>query len=1081
MQSIANILGVQQLAAALYNLTLGSSTMGLLMEEVAQAGAGGLRDVANRRFEADFRSREPIVIAQLVAGNLGLSGPAKDGAIVALENLLASTPTRQRGAALLDALDFFSTLGSDLTFGAPARDWNARMVSAVQYSGVIDVAGKPPGLSLPTSYKLTVAQASAEEGKAVNFQINIDPAPASTSLRIDYRTLPNSATTDDFASASGALVFPLGISTQSLSIGTVQDLEFEFTEKFTVEFAGPKLASAVRADGFILDNDTDPISQGQFLELTEAPDLLFGRAGNDVFIAKRAGKDNRSNTLNEGDELDGGAGTDLLSVQFDDTDTIVFADEASDMPTTIRSIEVINVRSTKEGKIATVDVSGVADIQEINADRGLGELMILNLPTDASVGVIGNGSLSSGPVKFRYADPEAEVILKLMDGTRGVNLSNQPLGITQTESATIISSGAPNQTGILNLDENTEPGLAELIVKAESDLAVTLEPGDFILAGANLTVTGDGRVDLGRNGIFKSIDATGNRGGLAVGLSKQTTALKGSAGNDEIITATINPALSSIDAGAGLDRLVVSAQADFATPALRSVYKNFEILANASGALIDVEPEKSISGIRSLEVASDGGGFGKLTEGLASNVSVFVNQTKPLKFALGAATTGSSGSTGTASTTTASTPARIELFLGRGSGAAPAVDFLGAGSLDITGFNALTLVANPGPLSSANSADRTSTISAITAPTLKTIYLAGTAFEFVQAFAPSAAVSIDATALTGDDSGTGSTAKGLMFLGTLPSGSTLRGSFLSDTLTVTNTGSSWTAQDGNDYFRSATISAVATAKQIDGGLGVDTLELGDAGTSGKLVVKNTDFANASSIERLIFSKASEVVFEKDSLNNLVRTSGSQIPELSIAFSPTGDSVAESRPIKADLSALTNLNRIFVETGKGADTIIAPATASISRSLKGGEGADTIVGGPGVDVFVMDSNGSVYYSSQSWDQIRGYEPGIDVISFNVSSTVPDADLTLPVAGENVQTNPQGLIIFDAADRTLQQRFKAIQYDVQLDRAGLVAFFHDSGSTFVYFSGSNEGNSDDQFIQLTGVLAQQLAGGQTVVAY
>lgn len=130
---------------------------------------------------------------------------------------------------------------------------------------------------------------------------------------------------------------------------------------------------------------------------------------------------------------------------------------------------------------------------------------------------------------------------------------------------------------------------------------------------------------------------------------------------------------------------------------------------------------------------------------------------------------------------------------------------------------------------------------------------------------------------------------------------------------------------------------------------------------------------------------------------------------------------------------------------------------------------------------MASNGPVYCSTQAWDQVRNHELGVDVVTFDIPATIRAFDSTLPLSGENVQADLTGLVSFDLHDKTLQKKIKTIQYDTQLYLPGLVAFFHDLGRTYFYFLGAKEDNSDDQFIQLSGVLATQRAGGPTVVAY
>ena len=63
----------------------------------------------------------------------------------------------------------------------------------------------------------------------------------------------------------------------------------------------------------------------------------------------------------------------------------------------------------------------------------------------------------------------------------------------------------------------------------------------------------------------------------------------------------------------------------------------------------------------------------------------------------------------------------------------------------------------------------------------------------------------------------------------------------------------------------------------------------------------------------------------------------------------------------------------------------------------------------------------------------------------------------------------MVTFATADSTLALKIAAIQADTQLDAALSVAFFVDTGNTYVYYSGAAVGNTDDQIVQLTGVTA------------
>ena len=53
-------------------------------------------------------------------------------------------------------------------------------------------------------------------------------------------------------------------------------------------------------------------------------------------------------------------------------------------------------------------------------------------------------------------------------------------------------------------------------------------------------------------------------------------------------------------------------------------------------------------------------------------------------------------------------------------------------------------------------------------------------------------------------------------------------------------------------------------------------------------------------------------------------------------------------------------------------------------------------------------------------------------------------------------------------------------IELDAAGSIAMFVDSGNTYVYYAGAAIGPADDQLIQLTGIdTLVTITGGSTTV--
>lgn len=176
----------------------------------------------------------------------------------------------------------------------------------------------------------------------------------------------------------------------------------------------------------------------------------------------------------------------------------------------------------------------------------------------------------------------------------------------------------------------------------------------------------------------------------------------------------------------------------------------------------------------------------------------------------------------------------------------------------------------------------------------------------------------------------------------------------------------------------------------------------------------------------------------------------------------------------DLSGVTVGGAISVTTGAGADVIKA---AGIAGTYTGGLGADSFTAGAAVDTFAMGTNGSV--AGTSMDKIASYGLTADILTFGGATTLLAADATATVAGVNVAQSAGGLVTFAAADNTLALKIAAIQADAQLDAAGSVAVFNDGGNAYVYYAGAAIGNTDDQIIELTGVVATSIAAGATTI--
>lgn len=153
----------------------------------------------------------------------------------------------------------------------------------------------------------------------------------------------------------------------------------------------------------------------------------------------------------------------------------------------------------------------------------------------------------------------------------------------------------------------------------------------------------------------------------------------------------------------------------------------------------------------------------------------------------------------------------------------------------------------------------------------------------------------------------------------------------------------------------------------------------------------------------------------------------------------------------------------IKGGAGADTII------------GGKGADTLTGGGGINVLGIGTGGSLIGGGggTNIDKVTDFNAGgADTLAFEGFSILLAADNSAIVAGSgagsNVQQSAGGKITFDAADNTLALKVAAIQADTQLKIAKATAFFEDSGNTYVYNAGATTASSDDELVELAGVI-------------
>jgi hypothetical protein len=201
-------------------------------------------------------------------------------------------------------------------------------------------------------------------------------------------------------------------------------------------------------------------------------------------------------------------------------------------------------------------------------------------------------------------------------------------------------------------------------------------------------------------------------------------------------------------------------------------------------------------------------------------------------------------------------------------------------------------------------------------------------------------------------------------------------------------------------------------------------------------------------------------------------------------------------VKIDISGLTNYDAATLTGGDYADTITGGADADTIDggtgddtitggadvdTITGGTGADSLTGGAGADIFVFSTDGSV--AGTALDKITDFAKDSDVIDFGANAVLLAAESNGTTATTDVDTTAGGKVTFATADDTYAEKVTAIQADSELDAINSVAFFEDSGNTYVYYAGAATGDVDDQIVELTGVTGLStitVTGGDITIA-
>ena len=264
-------------------------------------------------------------------------------------------------------------------------------------------------------------------------------------------------------------------------------------------------------------------------DLTTGVDTINGTAADEVING--ATGTSRVATLNEGDKIDGGDGTDTLNVDMAKSFTGFKGDGF------MKNVEIVNLDSSANSAV-TFSGKGVEGVQTYNLS-----------------GTVNLSDLSAAGIAVNLAD-RAKDAASITFADAAVKGKEDALTLGLHNVGTVDAD-----KGDTNVDI-TFNGIETLTVNAAGENVVTLKGGDAV---KTVAVTGDGDLKVKVGGAsLESVDASAATGDLDVDLTAATTKLESVTlgSGDDVLTLGVNLFGDlSIDGGAGDDEVVLTSAA----------------------------------------------------------------------------------------------------------------------------------------------------------------------------------------------------------------------------------------------------------------------------------------------------------------------------------------------------------------------------------------------------------------------------------------------------------------------------------------------------------------------------------------
>lgn len=373
-----------------------------------------------------------------------------------------------------------------------------------------------------------------------------------------------------------------------------------------------------KTEGVVVAPAQNPVegAEGKTFTLTIGTDTLTGTAGNDTFvggITLAPGTATEVNTLNNGDVLDGGAGTDTLQATLVD-----------DSAPTLKNIENVDARFLVNAKtLSLASATGVEKVSVVNTAvaastvsniGAVGTFAVTNhTGANGNTVTFDNGTATKINATFTNvgvvsATAAKEINVNFDDNVfteatiaitnSNVNLQSTTAGNDDVKTMTVVATG----TNELKLTSGAG-SLETLTVSGDGSLDVSETPTTVL---KTLTSTAKGGVKVDATGGVLETATTGDGKDTITAVGANVKNISTGAGDDtvSIVTSALT-ATAVINLGAGNDKLTLSAAPT--AGATLSGGEGTDTIAMAKGAYTTVSGNTDaqralISGFEVLEI-----------------------------------------------------------------------------------------------------------------------------------------------------------------------------------------------------------------------------------------------------------------------------------------------------------------------------------------------------------------------------------------------------------------------------------------------------------------------------------------------